>query len=121
MKKLTRKRKKWLKKHGMYVNERDTWNLKKNIGTYVYPRLKMFRKINDGHPVDCPEIESRAQWDEMLDKMVLAFQYLAEGDSWQATSKYCLADDIHIEEVRRIQVIDEGLELFAKYAHYLWC
>lgn len=149
MKKMTRKRKKLLKKQGMYVDPCDTLNLKKTIGKYVYPRLKLFREINDGYPCDCPEIESIEKWNEILDEMITAFRYLAEGDSWEKSKEYNWISElgpvpkpgrngriVHVldisergnemlknmkkEERRRREVIEKGLMLFAKYSEYLW-
>ena len=45
-----RTRKKRLKKQGLYVNPKETWDLDCNIAKYVLPRLKLFKKLNNGYP-----------------------------------------------------------------------
>lgn len=42
--------KKWLKKQGLYVNPKETWNLDYTIAKFVLPRLKLFKKLNNGYP-----------------------------------------------------------------------
>lgn len=126
-----RKRKKWLKQHNKYVNPRECWNLDITISNFVLPRLKVFKKDNNGYPgygdADTPE-----KWDEILDKMILGFEYvIASDDWWLYDPKYnyldCLfekQDEIErnciIENNRRQAVIKEGLQLFAKYFQHLW-
>ena len=80
--------------------------------------------------MDTPE-----KWDEALDKMILAFEYMINWDDWwlnnpkydyiSVKSKY---DDEYVtrirnsyltENKRRQAVIDEGLQLFAKWFLYL--
>ena len=45
-----RQRKKWLKSHGKYVNQKETWNLDYWIANYILPRLKLFKKKTNGYP-----------------------------------------------------------------------
>lgn len=42
--------KKRLKKQGLYVNPKETLDLDCNIAKYVLPRLKLFKKLNNGYP-----------------------------------------------------------------------
>lgn len=109
-----RKRKKYLKQHGLYVNPKETWNLDQVIARYVRPRLELFKKLKNGYPgmgdMDTPE-----KWDEALNKMIRAFVYLEKDDLYSYThfefdKLQCINDEIQ-----------EGLELFAKwYRDLLW-
>ena len=146
--KISRKRKKWLKKHNQYIRERDTWCLEQTIAEYVYPRLVLFKKLNNGFPgygdMDTPE-----KWDEAIDNMILAFQYMAEGDSWDDKPEFNYIDHLvsYTEELpdgtkkyktnltdvgeeirqhmieesnRRQEAIEKGLSIYAKWHGYLW-
>lgn len=105
-----RQRKKWLKKHGKYVPYSDLWNLDITIANFVLPRLKKFKEEDDGYP-EREEMNTPEKWDEALDKMILAFEYVIH----QFDKKS------HFDEDKRRQaVIDEGLQLFAKWFRYLW-
>lgn len=45
-----RRRKKWLKKHGEYVNPRECWNLDCTFAKFALPRLKYYKKHTLGYP-----------------------------------------------------------------------
>lgn len=130
-----RQRKKWLKKHGKYVPYSDLWNLDITIANFVLPRLKKFKEEDDGCP-EREEMDTPEKWDEALDKMILAFEYVISWDDWwlgnpkydylSAKSKY---DDEYATQIRNSYLtenkrreagIKEGLELFAKWFRYLW-
>lgn len=130
-----RQRKKWLKKHGKYVPYSDLWSLDITIAKFVLPRLKKFKKENIGYP-GIDEMDTPEKWDEALDKMILAFEYVISWDDWWlddpkynylvAESKY---DDEYVAKIRkshfdegkrRQAVINEGLQLFAKWFQHLW-
>ena len=130
-----RQRKKWLKQQGLYVSPKETWNLDITFAKYIIPRLKKFKKLNNGYP-GREEMDTPEKWDKALDKMIQAFEYVVnEFDWWTNNSKYgCLDteskyDDKYVakinksyfdEEKRRQVVINEGLQLFAKYYIDLW-
>ena len=124
-----RKRKKWLKKNGKYVSNRELWNLDQTICDWIIPRLKQFKEINIAYPgtasMDTPE-----KWDEALDKMIRAFE-LAKLDPIDLDENLQLRDyelegylyDVNkykgIYEKRNAEV-QEGLHLFATYFNDLW-
>lgn len=126
-----RQRKKWLKKHGLYVNSKETWSLDVNLAKYIIPRLKKF----NGYP-GIGEMNTPEKWDEALDKMIQAFEYVIDLDEyWIDDPKYDYTDIMfgdnkelyesvienkRTEDVRRLVAINDGLQLFAKYYMNLW-
>jgi len=79
----------------------ELWNLDFTIACFILPRLKAFRKKHFGYPADLtPE-----KWNEILDKMILAFEYVAQGKMY---------DDVKDDDYK------EGIKLFAKYFMALW-
>lgn len=90
-----RKRKKWLKQHGEYVNPSECWNLYHSIAEFILPRLKKFRKETICYP-GRKGAETFEKWEEILDKMILAFQYIKNENSWWVDNpKYDYTDYIH--------------------------
>ena len=77
--------------------------------------------------MDTPE-----KWDEALDKMILAFEYVVNWDEWwidnpnydyfntSPKEKERIRKAMCKERERRQAAIDEGLQLFAKYFQSLW-
>lgn len=74
-------RKAELKKKGMYVNPRETWALDCTIAKFVLPRLKKFKDVSLTYP-GIDEADTPEKWDAILDKMILAFEYVVEDDWW---------------------------------------
>lgn len=130
-----RQRKKWMKKHRLYVNPKETWSLDVNLAKYIITRLKKFKKLNNGYP-GIGEMNTPEKWDEALDKMIQAFEYVIDLDEyWIDDPKYDYTDIMFgknkefyekikenkiTEDIRRLAAIDEGLQLFAKYYMSLW-
>lgn len=83
---------------------RDTWNLDWAIAKFVHPRLVMYKKVTDGYP---GTLESPEEWDEILDKMIFAFEAI-------------IKDDFVLYSKESRKIIDEGLDLFRKYYFDLW-
>ena len=125
-----RQRKKWLKKHGKYIPCSDLCGLDVTIAKFVLPRLRKFKKKSMGYP-GIGEMNTPEKWDEALDKMMLAFEYVLNWDEWwidnprydffNASSKERekIRNAMYKERKRRQAVIDEGLLLFAKWFQYL--
>ena len=132
-----RQRKKWLKQHNLYVSSKETWNLDIMFAKYIIPRLKKFKELNNGYP-GRDEMDTPEKWDDALDKMIQAFEYVMEWDKyWIDNQEYDYYDCIdefdkntelyeeikenkRVEDDRRLAVINEGLSLFAKYYMNLW-
>lgn len=84
-------------------DDSETWSLDSSIARFILPRLIRFKEINAGYPGTISEQE----WDDILDRMILAFSLLAS-DVVFCTGK---------EDQKKI---DEGLALFAKWYQHLW-
>lgn len=124
-----------MKKHRLYVNPKETWSLDVNLAKYIITRLKKFKKLNNGYP-GIGEMNTPEKWDEALDKMIQAFEYVIDLDEyWIDDPKYDYTDIMFgknkefyekikenkiTEDIRRLAAIDEGLQLFAKYYMSLW-
>lgn len=81
----------------------ETWSLSDTIAKFILPRLKRFKQVTCGYPEPLTEKE----WDDILDKMIHSFEFLA-GDHY--------SNDNEDDWVK----VDEGLELFSKYYNNLW-
>lgn len=130
-----RQRKKWLKKHRLYVSPKETWSLDVTLAKYIIPRLKKFKELENGYP-GRGEMDTPEKWDEALDKMIQAFEYVIDLDEyWLDDPRYDYTDIMfgknkefyekikenkRSEDVRRLAAINEGLQLFAKYYMNLW-
>lgn len=76
------------------------------------------------------------KWDEALDKMIQAFEYVIDLDEyWLDDPRYdytdvmfsddkelyeSIVENKRMEDIRRLVAINEGLQLFAKYYMHLW-
>ena len=130
-----RQRKKWLKQRGLYVNPKETWSLDITFAKYIIPRLKKFKELNNGYP-GIEEVNTPEKWDEALDKMIQAFEYVIDWDEyWLDDPRYdytdimlgdnkelyeSIVENKRMEDIRRLAAIKEGLQLFAKYYMNLW-
>jgi hypothetical protein len=85
-------------------DERETWDLDSVFLGWIYPRLKMFREVNNCHPAKMTEDE----WNSILDEMIDGFECsLKDG--------YRTAEDSEISEK-----LQKSLKLFAEYFNGLW-
>lgn len=120
-----RKRKKWLKKHNMYVSNSELWDLDNTICEWIIPRLKKFKEINIAYPgtEDMPTPEA---WDIALDKMIKAFE-LAKYDPIDLDENLEPRNDYKFDINRYTTIyekwnteVQEGLHLFATWFNSLW-
>ena len=101
---------KQLKTNGF--SDSETWSLSSVIVDFVLPRLIRFKEINNGYPGGLTE----ESWDEILDKMIFAFQWIKEdGNCGKA---YCKTSTEERKENNT--KCAEGLKLFAEYFRALW-
>ena len=77
----------------------ETWSLDRTISRFIEPRLRVFKELHIGYPSSMTEEE----WNEILDKMLRAFELINKDDTYE-----------HGEEVK------EGLDLFREYFFSLW-
>ena len=84
------------------------------IAEFIYPRLKYFRESEKmGYPT---EFGSMEEWDEILDKMLFAFDYALNED----TDKFSPIE-FNLEEHQTIlDRVAEGFKLFGEYFLNLW-
>lgn len=142
-----RTKKKWIKKHGQYIAPKELWNLDYTVAKFVLPRLIKFKENSLGFP-GYDEADTMNKWQDILQKMITAFEYIVTDDDWWVDDpRYDYSDGIHIEidkdkktlfhfriddwakeiennrdteQDRRNEAIKEGLELFSKYFRHLW-
>ena len=86
----------------------ELWSLDYTIARFIHPRLVEFKKDLHGWPGG---LESFEVWTEILDKMILAFSYLADDEEHFISMEH---------ENMKNDKIDEGLKLFAEYYRGLW-
>ena len=100
---------------------REFFSLDYSLALYIYPRLCEFREKyskygvpgylcydKNGEHLDM-EVASK-KWNEILDKMILAFKFTLVTPEHETT-----------EELNKIyDTISEGLHLFAEHFHSLW-
>ena len=140
-----RQRKKYLKSKGKYISMSELWDLDYTFADFILPRLKAFKK----NTISVPAQLSETEWNDILDKMILAFDYILDDEWWIDDPRYDYIDYCHFshsltkeglrqvniteeergkkikeayfrEEKRRRAVIEEGLTLFGKYLRELW-
>jgi len=89
-------------------DDSDTYGIDVTLAKIIIPRLKRFKELNNGFPCNLTE----KTWDEILDKMIFAFNKCAKQyDNNEGESTWSKEDK---------EIIEEGLELFGKYFQDLW-
>lgn len=112
-----RMHKKWLKKQGLYVNPKETWNLNCNIAKYILPRLKMYKRLTIAYP-GYGEANTPEKWDELLDKMIWSFEQVA--NDYEIYASINFKDSDWMDKYKDLNdKIQEGLMLFAKWFQHL--
>jgi hypothetical protein len=93
----------WWQRRSRGWDDSETWSLDSTASEFILPRLKRFKTITIAYPGDL----TPGSWDEILDKMIAAFEFGASEERWSASQ----------EEYAKHQ---EGLDLFAQYFWHLW-
>jgi len=91
-------------------SDSETWSLYSVIVGFVLPRLIRFKQIRPGYPMGMTDKE----WNDILDKMIFAFQWIKDDGSeeyYKLSTKQL--DDGH-------KKCQEGLKLFGEYFRNLW-
>lgn len=109
------------------LNVEDLYDLDVTIARYILPRLMVFKQ----HCERTPNLNmSRQEWDEILDKMIYAFERIAcqteeETPEYKAYIKAIWNNEMDLADLKRsakasLKPISEGLSLFHKYYRSLW-
>ena len=99
---------KQLKKDGL--SNTETWCLTSVIASFVLPRLIRFKEVTNGYPHGLTE----EKWNEILDKMIFAFEWALANDELE---NHELSDKIKDDNWKKYK---EGMELFAEWFMALW-
>ena len=102
----------WWQRQTRGWDDSETWALEHTIAKFIAPRLKSFKELNCGVPggVFSGTIEEQSErWNEVLDQMIFAFEFVADEDRYFGP--------FDKEENRRVE---KGLDLFREYFRSLW-
>lgn len=95
----------WCQRRKRGWDDSDTWSLYTSIAEFILPRLIRFKEVNNGFPDNL----TSEKWDEILDKMIFAMDYIARED-----------DTFGKELEDNWEKVQEGLDLFNEYFFDLW-
>ena len=65
------------------ISPDELWNMDVTLAHFLLPRIKEFRKIAIGIPGGLNNLE---EWHEIIDKMIVAFEIIADEDEYYATN-----------------------------------
>lgn len=124
------------------IDRWDTWAMDSTLALIVVPMLKQLKETKHGVPgsfvhnddgTDNPIEEAEKKWNEVLDKMIFAFESL--NSDWEEqfySGKFDLTKrpgqegwlGTHKTDIEGIKAyearMDEGFELFGKHYRNLW-
>lgn len=127
-----RQRKKYAKKKGTYVPNKETWNLDYTIAKWILPRLKEYKKITIGFPPIDRKLYAETKeyknitfkdWQNILDEIILGFEQILIDPIDIAVDKDLEFTNSKIYESicnERQEKIERGLDLFKYYIQDLW-
>lgn len=95
----------WFQRRFRGFSDDKTWSLDHTVAEFTLPRLKRFKEVQNGYPADLTE----EQWDDIIDKMILAFENVIK--------EFNFDEEDGIKEAKEIE---EGMILFGKYFRQLW-
>jgi hypothetical protein len=101
----------WWQRRTRGWDDSDTWSLDNTMCSWLLPRIKRFKELNDGYPSSLSEKE----WNEILDKIIESLEWYQEhcydlprtkeeNLEWRENKKKCI----------------ENLHLLAEYWSDLW-
>ena len=94
------------------IDPHDTWSMDHTLAHIVLPMLVQLKATQHGHPADLTEQE----WDEILDKMIWAFEQKCR-DDWMDDYDYSWdSEEAKVHQER----MTNGFNLFGKYYENLW-
>ncbi len=115
--KFLRSLKYWWQRRTRGWDDTDLWSLDYTIAKYILPRLRMFIDVKIGVPCTLGGFDlddsvgyknAEVEWNRIITKMIVAFELIIRDGNGEFLSN---------EEYK---LIDEGLNLFAKYLRNLW-
>ena len=127
-----RQRKKYAKKKGTYVSNKEIWNLDYTIAKWILPRLKLYKKNIDGFPPIDRKLYAETKeyknitfedWQNILDEIILGFEQILIDPIDIAVDKDLEFTNSKIYESicnERQEKIERGLDLFKYYIQDLW-
>ena len=80
-------------------DDSELWNLDSSIAQFIYPRIKAFRNMKNGHP---PKISNK-KWNKILKQIEKSFKIIIKDDMDNSKKQY-----------------KKGMKLFSKYMSHLW-
>lgn len=107
------------------IDSFDTWNADHTLALIIHPVLVQLRKQKSGIPgylcrnkdgTEIPNDVLEKRWDDILDKMIYAFQQIKDGypdDTSHSNNTYKFDKKYYAK-------INAGLRLFAKHYLALW-
>lgn len=96
------------KKKKQQIKAQELWGLDVHLAKLILPKLKAFREMHRiSYPCNLKNNGGFEEWNNILDKMIFAFQYVVEEDK----CKVYLSD---------YDKYEEGIKLFAEYFMDLW-
>lgn len=91
------------RKKKQQIKSEELWELDLTISKFILPRLILFKESINSRPIGM----TTQEWQEILGKMIYAFQYTIDDDKYKTfPSDY--------------PKYEEGINLFAKYFRDLW-
>lgn len=101
-----KRQKRWTKQRAKRgFDDSETWSLRDSIAGYVLPRLRRFREVDGGYP---GTLNSRDEWNAILDQMIVAFEIVERDNSVGPVSQ------------KDWRQYGRGMRLFAKWYLALW-
>jgi hypothetical protein len=99
-------------------DDRKSYDVYYEIAKFTLRHLKNFRKLKK---VGYPRGLTMRKWNKILDKMIYAFERLANDDILVYQDKNGKSKIRNTKNIKKINSkIDEGLALFVKYFQSLW-
>lgn len=91
--------------------DNECFSLYYPLAEFIYPRLKYFRESDKlGYPT---ELDSMEEWNEILDKMLFAFNFVLNENR---ISQFTTAQEYEVI----LDGVMEGFKLFGEYFLSLW-
>lgn len=97
-------------------DDTETWNLDLTLTQFILPRIRRFQDLTIGLP---PET-TLEEWHICLSKMIAAFNEIINKSDLSTKGKNTNEDIDTMKYKEQEKLIQEGLEIFAKYYCYLW-